>query len=209
MSIQVFCDDRFHPAVTVREGLAPLVADWDFVWTDDVRDWTPASLAEFPAVILSKSNAVSAADWNPWLVDGKETAFRDYVRGGGGLLIVHSGCASYAQVEPMRAVTGGAFVQHPPACDVLIEATAGHALTAGVDASFSVFDEHYFVTLDDPQAEVFLHSRSSHGVQPAGWTRREGAGRVCVLTPGHFAHVWLQPSFQTLLANSLRWVSKS
>ncbi|WP_175414926.1 ThuA domain-containing protein [Nibricoccus aquaticus] len=209
MSVQVFCDDRFHPAATVREGLAPLGRDWSFVWTDNVHEWKPESLADFPAVILSKSNTASATDWSPWLVGGKETAFRDYVRAGGGLLIVHSGCASYAQVEPMRAVTGGAFTHHPPACEVTIESTDDHALTAGVDARFSVFDEHYFVTLDDLDADVFLRSRSSHGMQPSGWTRREGAGRVCVLTPGHFAQVWLHPSFQKLLANALRWVSAS
>jgi len=55
---------------------------------------------------------------------------------------------------------------------------------------------------------VFLHTRSRHGVQPAGWTRAEGLGRVGVLTPGHNLEVWLHPGFQKLLQNGLNWVAK-
>jgi type 1 glutamine amidotransferase len=53
---------------------------------------------------------------------------------------------------------------------------------------------------------VFLTTRSSHGLQPAGWTRCEGRGRVCALTPGHFAEVWLHPGFQRLLVNAVHWL---
>lgn len=56
--------------------------------------------------------------------------------------------------------------------------------------------------------EVFLRTRSEHGVQPAGWRRREGEGRVVVLTPGHFPEVWLHPSMQRLLANALHAVTR-
>jgi type 1 glutamine amidotransferase len=55
---------------------------------------------------------------------------------------------------------------------------------------------------------VFLTTTSEHGTQPGGWTRTEGEGRVCVLTPGHNLEVWLQPSFQALLLNTLRWCSR-
>ncbi|CAN5509301.1 hypothetical protein BH10CHL1_BH10CHL1_18130 [soil metagenome] len=49
---------------------------------------------------------------------------------------------------------------------------------------------------------------SRHGTQPGGWTRLEGDGRVCVLTPGHNLEVWLDPSYQILLGNALRWCGK-
>ena len=41
--------------------------------------------------------------------------------------------------------------------------------------------------------------------RPGGWTREEGTGRVCVLTPGHNVEVWLHPIYQALLGNTLRW----
>lgn len=66
-------------------------------------------------------------------------------------------------------------------------------------------DEHYLMHLDDPQAEVFLTTASAHGSEPGGWTRREGQGRVCVLTPGHNLAVWLHPHYQVLIRSALRW----
>jgi type 1 glutamine amidotransferase len=120
---------------------------------------------------------------------------------------VHSGTAGYKDVAPVRAVLGGVFISHPPACDVTLEPCASHLLNAGVTGPFTIHDEHYQMILDDPGVDVFLHSRSVHGLQPAGWTRTEGTGRVCVLTPGHFPEVWLHLSFQRLLINALNWVS--
>ena len=65
--------------------------------------------------------------------------------------------------------------------------------------------KEYFMALDDPQADLLMTTTSEHGTQPGGWTRSEGQGRVCVLTPGHNIAVWLHPSFQALLRNALRW----
>ena len=48
-----------------------------------------------------------------------------------------------------------------------------------------------------------------YGTQPGGWTRTEGAGQVCMLTPGHNAEVWLHPSYQVLLGNALRWCAEA
>jgi len=61
------------------------------------------------------------------------------------------------------------------------------------------------MALDDAEADVFLTTSSEHGDQPGGWTRTEGVGRVCVLTPGHNLEVWLAPPFQRLLERALRW----
>jgi type 1 glutamine amidotransferase len=209
MKILVFCDDLYHPAATVRTGLAPLAPGREFAfdWVENAAGWPLAALAGYSVALLAKSNVLALADKTPWLTGEGERLFLDYVRRGGGLVIVHSGTASYAQVAPMRAVTGGTFLHHPPQCTVTAEPQVGHALTAGVAEPFAIHDEHYFMALDDPQADVFLHTRSQHGVQPAGWTRREGKGRVAVLTPGHNPEVWLHPSFQKLLVNALHWVT--
>lgn len=207
--ILVFCDDLYHPAATVRAGLAPLTAGGEFAfdWIEDAAGWDPGHLRDYPVVLLAKSNVCSATDKKPWLAGPTEGALRDYVRAGGGLLAVHSGTASYQEVAPVREVLGGVFLSHPPQCAVTVEPRAGHPLNARVDGAFTIHDEHYQMILDDAGADIFLHSRSVHGVQPAGWARTEGRGRVCVLTPGHNPEVWLHPSFQHLLTNALNWVA--
>jgi type 1 glutamine amidotransferase len=120
---------------------------------------------------------------------------------------VHSGSAGYKETPVLRALMGGVFDHHPPQCEVTVEPVEGHPLTAG-SAPFTVKDEHYHMLLDDAGADLFLTTTSEHGTQPGGWTRTEGAGRVCMLTPGHNVEVWLEPSFQILLGNALRWCAK-
>lgn len=207
--VLVFCDDLYHPAATVRAGLAPLAAGgrFQFDWIENAAGWDPARLRDYPAVLLSKSNVNSAADNTPWLAGPTEDALGAYVRAGGGLVAVHSGTASYKDWPAVRGVLGGVFLSHPPPCPIAVEPVSEHPLCIGVTAPFAIHDEHYQMAVDDPAIDVFLHTRSHHGVQPAGWRRTVGAGRVAVLTPGHFAAVWLHASMQRLLANALAAVS--
>lgn len=207
MNVLVFCDDLYHPAATVHTGLRPLAAaGFDFGWVENAAGWDPRQLEGYDVVLLTKSNVCSATDRAPWLAGATENVLRDFVRAGGGLVAVHSGTASYKEVPAVRGLLGGVFDHHPPPCPVTVEPVAGHRLTGGVSTPFTIHDEHYQMIMDDSTAEIFLRSRSLHGVQPAGWTRCEGKGRVAVLTPGHFPEVWLQAGFQRLLENALRWV---
>ena len=205
MRILVLCDDYWHPARTPRAGLAALEhSGYEFDWIEHAGEWSAERMAAYPLVLLTKANNISAADQQPWVTEAVEQAFLEYVRNGNGLLAIHSGTAGYTQALVLRGLLGGVFVSHPPQCLVTIEPRADHRLTGG-GAAFSIKDEHYHMALDDTQADVFLSTTSEHGTQPAGWTRREGAGRVAVLTPGHNLEVWLHPDYQTLIGNALGW----
>ncbi len=203
MKVLVFCDDPYHPAQVVRAGLA-LLEGYAFDVIEDAALWAAERMASYPAVIVAKSNHTSSTNHAPWMTEAVQEAFRDYARQGCGLLFVHSGTAGYLDLPIIRGVIGGAFIRHPPRCPVTVEPKEGHPLAAGV-APFTVEDEHYEMALDDPAADVFLTTRSEHGIQPGGWARREGRGRIGVLTPGHTAEVWGHPSFQALLRNVLTW----
>jgi type 1 glutamine amidotransferase len=203
----VLCGDVWHPAEVVQRGLGALGdAPLAFEFITHGAKWSPALMKEFPLVIVAKANYLCAMDQTPWLTRETQCAFRDFVAQGGGLFLVHAGTC-YKDLAEMRAVAGGAFMSHPDQCVVTVQPKTGHSMTAGV-SSFSERDEHYLMALDDVKADVFLQTCSEHGVQPAGWTRAEGRGRVCVLTPGHNVGVWLHPEFQKLLWNGLRWLTK-
>lgn len=96
---------------------------------------------------------------------------------------------------------------HPEQAPVMVTPHSGHPLSDG-STPFTMRDEHYFMAVDDPEVDVFVTTSSDYGEQPAAWRRMEGNGRVAVLTPGHNVEVWLHPSFQKLLLNSLRWCGK-
>lgn len=204
----VLCDDRWHPAQIPRTGLRALKEfEFTFEWIENARDLSLEQMMKFSLVILTKSNNISATDQTGWMTDAVQAAFTDHVRNGNGLLAIHSGTAEYGEMPMLRALLGGVFTHHPAQCPVNVLPHVGHPLCSGCDP-FTMKDEHYFMTLDDPKAEVFVTTRSEHGEQPGAWRRTDGAGRVVVLTPGHNVDVWLHPSFQALLLNTLRWCGK-
>jgi type 1 glutamine amidotransferase len=201
----VFCEDAWHSAALVQEGLGALTeapCQFDFITRGD--EWLSARLKNFSVAVVAKANHVCATDQSRWLTVDTQPAFRNFVRAGGGLFLIHSGVC-YRDLPEMRAVTGGAFLSHPDSCPMTVRPKLGHPLTSNT-TSFIVEDEHYFMALDATDADVFLHVHSEHGSQPAGWIRTEGEGRVCVLTPGHNREVWLHPEYQTLLRNGLVWL---
>ena len=205
MKTLVLCNDYWHPSRNVREGLGTLTgSEFRFDWIEDAREWSQETMLKYPVVILTKSNNVSASDQTGWMTESVQAAFSDYVRSGNGLLAIHSGTAEYEQMSVLRGLLGGVFTHHTEQCPVTVTPSAGHPLSAGA-APFTTKDEHYFMALDDAQADVFVTTTSEHGEQPGGWRREEGHGRVAVLTPGHNLEVWLHPSFQALLLNCLRW----
>lgn len=205
MKTLVLCGDYWHPPEIARQGLGALAGDeLMFDWIDDAGQWTPGVLPAYPMVILTKSNNVSAADQTGWMTDRVQAAFSKYVHQGGGLLAIHSGTAEYEQKAVLRGLLGGVFVHHPEQCPVTMTSLMDHPLCAG-SAPFTLKDEHYFMALDDPQADVFMTTSSENGKQPGAWRRNVGSGRVAVLTPGHNLEVWLHPSFQAVLRNCLHW----
>ncbi|RPJ49409.1 MAG: ThuA domain-containing protein [Chloroflexi bacterium] len=208
MRVLVLCDDYYHPAKVVRDGLGSMKDEcFSFDFIDNANDWSAERMAQYPVVILSKSDSISQTDQHSWMSAETQQAFVDYVRQGKGLLAIHSGTAGYKEKTALRKLLGGVFDQHPAQCPVTVEPDLNHPLAAG-SAPFTVKDEHYFMLMDREDLNVFMISKSEHGQQPAGWTRTEGEGRVCVLTPGHNLEVWTQPAFQAVIKNALNWCSK-
>ncbi len=206
MRVLVLCDDRWHPASVVKSGLGPLADEgFEFTYIEDMADWTPDMIKGFRVVILAKSNNFSSTDTKEWATEEAQSAFESYVQNGGGLLAIHSGTAGYKEASTIRGILGGVFTHHPEQCQVTVETVGQHIITDGFEP-FTLKDEHYFMEIVNEDLCVFLASKSQHGRQPAGWVRNHGKGKVCVLTPGHNLEVWLHPSFQLLLRNSLHWL---
>jgi len=87
MRILVFADDHWHPVSTVQAGLAPLEKQgYTLDWVIDASDWSPDTLIDYPVIIFSKSNNVTADDNSPWMSERAQQAFVDYVQNGGGII---------------------------------------------------------------------------------------------------------------------------
>ncbi|WP_138755620.1 ThuA domain-containing protein [Paenibacillus sinopodophylli] len=207
MKIGVICGDYWHPRKLIMDGLELLREHgYQLDYLQLASEWSQEWMAQYDAIVLAKSNELSAEDRSPWLTQEIQEGFRSYVEGGKGLLVLHAGTVGYRNEPIFYELIGGVFTHHPEACPVTITSTDEQLdVTAGV-ASFTVHDEHYFMETLDERIKVFLQSESEHGTQPAGWIREQGNGRVCVLTPGHFLHVLQLPEYQNALKRAINWV---
>lgn len=205
MKILLLNDDRWHPGHISREGVRPLEAQgYAFDVVADGAAIPAIDFSQYDAILFVKSDNRTAEDTAKWADEAVRGKLTQYVQNGGGLLAVHSGTAGYGGLEDMHRLLGGLFMIHPAQLPVTFTPAAGHPLAAGVQA-FTEVDEHYLMDMAEGPADMFLTGTSRHGIIPAGWTRTEGNGRVCVLTPGHNLDVWLNPNFQQLLRNALDW----
>lgn len=205
MKILLINDDQWHPGKVSDEGVKPLEAQgFEFDTMNDGARFLATDLNQYPVILYVKSDNRTGSDKTKWVTEEVRNALTGYVQSGGGLVAIHSGTASYSEMEDMHKLLGGLFMTHPAQLPVTFVPAAGHPVTDGVQA-FTEMDEHYFMNMADEPVDVFLTGTSRHGTLPAGWARAEGRGRVCVLTPGHNLEVWLSPNFQRLLGNALNW----
>lgn len=205
MKALVICDDFYHHGDVVEAGMKPLQSEeisLTFRW--DTTDFSAEDLQGYAVICLCKANRVSAEKAGLWLTEEVQNGLIDFVRSGGGLLALHAGTTAGKNAHSFRRLVGCVFDHHPEACTVEYVVTKETPITAGT-GNFSGRDEHYFLTMDTDNAEIFLESRSHAGSQPAGYLLRKGQGRICVMTPGHNLPIWLAPEYQTMLKNALLW----
>ncbi|MFZ4895509.1 ThuA domain-containing protein [Plantibacter sp. Mn2098] len=154
------------------------------------------------------------------------------VRAGTGFAGWHGGIAdSYRSSTEYLQLVGGQFADHParPLAERLgdgtdndlvhtidiVPAQAAHPIVAGID-DFTLDTEQYWVLTDDYNdvlATTTIAARpddpwSRPIVCPAVWTRRWGAGRVFVATPGHDLDDLAHPSLRTIIERGLVWASR-
>lgn len=206
MKVAVICNDVYHPSNIIERGIAALdVADVEWEFIHDTTEWPARNFDRFDVILLSKGNSRTDTDFTHWLTPEIQRGFVDFVEGGRGLFVIHSGLVGYRDESLFRDLVGGVFTRHPEQCDVTVHTTAGSRATDPTAADFTERDEHYFVDTFGDDLSLFLQSTSTDGVQPAGWTREQGRGRVCVLTPGHNLGVWLNAEYQKRIIAALEW----
>ncbi|MGC5664339.1 ThuA domain-containing protein [Micromonospora sp. WMMD723] len=146
--------------------------------------------------------------WHGGIVD----AFRassDYLHLVGGQFATHPGR------EPCER-RGGEEDNFLPHTVTVTDLGRQHPITAGI-ADFELVTEQYWVLHDDlvdVLATTVHPTRDWHPwhrpvTSPAIWTRRWGAGRVVVTTPGHSLDVLEHPSVRTVIERGMLWATRT
>ncbi|HET8655414.1 MAG TPA: ThuA domain-containing protein, partial [Longimicrobiaceae bacterium] len=210
-----------------KELLAQLdsTTGFDFDFTEDLDDLTPANLAKYDVLFLDNATLrdqpakdSTAARYTP-VTDAQVQAIVDFVRGGKGLVVAHAGLSALYGSEAFRQMVGGGlFKEHPwkQAARVDVEDRTNPADTHLGD-SFPIRDEfyildrnprwnsHVLLSLNMPSVGVTVGSPGPTADDyPLSWIRTEGRGRVFITALGHFPDVWRNPAFVRHLLVGMR-----
>jgi type 1 glutamine amidotransferase len=161
------------------------------------------------------------------------TGLRAAVAAGTGFTGWHGGIAdSYRASSDYLQLVGGQFATHPskepglcgggqednylPYEVTITPLGRAHPITAGLD-DFHLETEQYWVLHDDL---VDVLATTTHPVRPwhpwhrpitspAIWTRRWGAGRIVVTTPGHSLDVLANETVRTVIERGMVWATRT
>lgn len=209
-TIYAIVGDYYHSEDSIRQcldlALKPLTDSGDCqletISAEELADRLPSKP---DAVILYKEDRVNPKDETVrhWLTEDISAAICRYVEEGGGLLVWHSGLASYPPESAFIRMLGGYFEYHPSKHQIVsykgtLPADPSRAI------SFDILDEHYFVICDPANTNVFLESDSVDGHSNAGWHHAYGQGRVCCITPAHNKEGLLHEKMLELLRSSVQ-----
>nr|WP_221379005.1 ThuA domain-containing protein [Actinoplanes polyasparticus] len=177
--------------------------------TEDANQFTAANLAQFEAVVfLNTTGDVLNAT--------QQTAFENYIRGGGGYVGVHS--ASDTEYDwPFYGQLVGAYFSSHPAIQQATQRVENraHAATAGLAPTVTRTDEWYnFRTNPRSSARVLTAlDESSYsggtmgGDHPYTWCKTLQGGRSFYTGNGHTQAGYTEPGFRALVLGGIRYAA--
>jgi type 1 glutamine amidotransferase len=184
--------------------------------SDDPAVFTPANLKQYKAIVFSNSNNEAFTS------DEQREALRTFVRGGGGVMGIHSATGSERKWPYWWSLMGGRFIRHPKLQKFTIKVKdSKHPATKGLPATFEWDDECYLFADANPNVKVLLTAdpaqledpkRESEpgalreGVYPISWYNTYDGGRQYYIGLGHKDEHYANPLFRQQLTGGLLWV---
>jgi type 1 glutamine amidotransferase len=191
-------DPKQHHSPQAAQMLGEIVraAGIDVTATDDVARVSTLPEGEFAGVMIYTQNDT----FSPPQVE----ALTQFVRGGGGLVGVHSATATNKTDDAYARLLGSRFAGHGPVLDFEVTVSdPDHPIARGM-RNFRIRDELYMSKAFD-QFRTFLTGSWKDTMQPLGYTKSEGNGRVAYLANGHDTVAMSSREFQQLLVRAVRW----
>ena len=166
--------------------------------------------------------AVIVSDWNTFPAEPQikewpasmRAAFLNFVRAGGGHVVVHSGSSSFENWPEYRQLCGSAWGQgtgHGPIHPFEVRPVGDHPITRGLEP-FRITDELWHRAEVQPRTVLAtaFSSKDQGGSgqdEPVALVTEFGQGRGFTLLLGHNTQAMDAPGFQALLLRGTEWAA--
>lgn len=187
----------------------------------EIEDLAQYDLDDYDFLVLNYAN------WHrpEGLSEAAREALTSYLKGGGGLLVLHFANGAFHRSLPLAGGSdwpeyrrivrrvwdhdGGSG--HDAYGPFTVRPTgAGHEITEGARA-FETTDELYYGQAGDAPIEPLLvaRSRDTGRHEPVAWAYAYGSGRVFQTVLGHDVPALRPPELQRILRRAARWVARA
>jgi type 1 glutamine amidotransferase len=184
--------------------------------TEDPTVFTDESLARFDVIIFSNTNN------DVFDTDGQRQALKQYIRGGGGFVGIHSASGTERNWAWFTRLVGGRFVFHPPQQDfVAVVADRSHPSTSFLPKRWNIVDDEPYYhhgmspsirvllsadlsTVSDNRKEEYLGNVFSDNV-PIAWYQEFDGGRQWFTSLGHKSEHYNDELFMRHVLGGLQW----
>jgi type 1 glutamine amidotransferase len=149
-----------------------------------------------------------------------EVDLLDYVKKGGGLVVLHGGIVMQNNSEEVSDMIGGSFDYHPAQQLLNVKlADKSHKLVQAFNGEgFQHIDEPYFFKnaydnynfrplLYVETRKLELKKPESQNIKYISWIKRYGKGRVFYSSPSHNAQSYDNPNLIAFIMNGLQYAA--
>jgi predicted dehydrogenase/type 1 glutamine amidotransferase len=137
------------------------------------------------------------------LQPGQAAQVTDFVRRGGGLVLLHGTLASWAESGELAELARWAPTGPAPLTELVVRADPSHPLTQRLGPDMKLTDELYLSEGPPSDAAVILRTSWHFTEQVVAYERTFGAGRFVHVGLGHQPSTYEDVSFQKLMHRTL------
>ena len=141
------------------------------------------------------------------LQPGQAAQLIDFVRGGGGLILLHGTLATWADGGEMTELARWAPSGPGPLTELVIRPDPSHPLTARLGPELKLLDELYFSEGPPGDASVLLRASWRFTEQVVAYERTVGDGHFIQLGVGHHPSTYEVEAFQKLVQRTLMFAA--
>src|SRR6266567_6670566 len=149
-------------------------------------------------VLLAASDVPLAGD--------QAAQLSEFVRRGGGVVLLHSTLAAWSEHDAVAEMAGWRLGGPAPLTELLIR-VADHPVTERLSPEIRVEDELYLSEGPPAEANVLLRARWRFSEQVVAYERQHGDGRFVQIGLGHGAATYQDPEFQKLVHRAVLFAS--
>jgi scyllo-inositol 2-dehydrogenase (NADP+) len=141
------------------------------------------------------------------LLPGQAADIIDFVRRGGGLVLLHGTHAAWAGGGELAELTGWASSGPGPLTELIVRPDPTHQVTARLGDELKIVDELYLSEGPPAGASVLLRTSWRFTEQVVAYERKVGDGRFVLLGLGHQASTYEKEAFQKLVQRAVMFAA--